>query len=104
MRSGSNKLQKFLRQSSPTRIIVISFLCVIAIGTILLMLPFSSKSGRFTNPVNALFTATSTTCVTGLSVYDTYSYWSDFGQVVILLLIQCGGLSFSTFAFFKKPG
>ncbi len=98
MRSGSNKLQKFLRQSSPTRVIVISFLCVIAIGTLLLMLPFSSRSGSFTNPVNALFTATSTTCVTGLAVYDTYSYWSDFGQAVILLLIQIGGLGFSTFA------
>ncbi|MBO5252750.1 MAG: hypothetical protein J6C51_02280 [Clostridia bacterium] len=98
MRSGSNKLQKFLRQSSPTRIIVISFLCVITIGTVLLTLPFSSRSGSFTNPVNALFTATSATCVTGLSVYDTYGYWSDFGQAVILLLIQIGGLGFSTFA------
>lgn len=98
MRSGSNKLQKFLRQSSPTRVIVISFLCVITIGTVLLTLPFSSRSGSFTNPVNALFTATSTTCVTGLSVYDTYGYWSDFGQAVILLLIQIGGLGFSTFA------
>jgi len=98
MRSGSNKLQKFLRQSSPTRIIVISFLCVITIGTVLLTLPFSSRSGSFTNPVNALFTATSATCVTGLSVYDTYGYWSDFGQAVILFLIQIGGLGFSTFA------
>ena len=98
MRSGSNKIQKLLRQSSPTRIIVLSFLCVIAVGTLLLTLPFSSRSGNFTNPVNALFTATSTTCVTGLAVYDTYSYWSDFGQAVILVLIQCGGLGFSTFA------
>lgn len=97
MRSQSNKVQKFLRQSSPTRVIAVSFLCVIAIGTVLLMLPFSSRSGHFTNPVDALFTATSATCVTGLSVYDTYSYWSEFGQVIILLLIQCGGLGFSTF-------
>ena len=92
-----NKLQKFLRQSSPTRIIAVSFVCVILVGTILLILPFSSRAGRFTDPVNALFTATSATCVTGLSVYDTYSYWSEFGQAVILLLIQCGGLGLSTF-------
>lgn len=98
MRSKSNKVREFFRQSSPTRVIALSFLCVIAIGTVLLTLPFSSRSGQFTNPVNALFTATSTTCVTGLSVYDTYSYWSDFGQAVILALIQCGGLGFSTFA------
>lgn len=98
MKPRENKLQKFLRQSSPARIIVTSFLCVIVIGTVLLMLPFSSRAGKFTNPVNALFTATSTTCVTGLAVYDTYSYWSPFGQAVLLLLIQCGGLGLSTFA------
>ena len=98
MKPRENKLQKFLRQSSPARIIVTSFLCVIVIGTVLLMLPFSSRAGKFTNPMNALFTATSTTCVTGLAVYDTYSYWSPFGQAVLLLLIQCGGLGLSTFA------
>lgn len=98
MHPRENKLQKFLRQSSPTRIIVVSFVCVILIGTVLLILPFSSREGRFTNPVNALFTATSATCVTGLAVYDTYTYWSEFGQAVILLLIQCGGLGLSTFA------
>lgn len=93
-----NKLQKFLRQSSPARIIAVSFICVILIGTVLLILPFSSREGRFTNPVDALFTATSTTCVTGLAVYDTYGYWSPFGQAVLLILIQCGGLGLSTFA------
>lgn len=93
-----NKLQKFLRQSSPTRIIVVSFVCLILLGTVLLILPFSSRDGVFTDPVNALFTATSATCVTGLSVYDTYGYWSPFGQAVILVLIQCGGLGLSTFA------
>ena len=98
MKPRENKLQRFLRQSSPARIIVVSFLCVVVIGTVLLMLPFSSRTGKFTNPVNALFTATSTTCVTGLAVYDTYSYWSPFGQAVLLLLIQCGGLGLSTFA------
>jgi len=93
-----NKLQKFLRQSSPTRIIVVSFVCMILLGTVLLILPVSSREGQFTDPVNALFTATSATCVTGLSVYDSYSYWSPFGQAVLLVLIQCGGLGLSTFA------
>ena len=98
MNRETTKLQKFLRQSSPTRIIVVSFILVVFIGTVLLVLPFSSRDGVFTNPVNALFTATSATCVTGLSVYDTYNYWSPFGQGVILVLIQCGGLGLSTFA------
>lgn len=60
----------------------------------MLTLPFSSKSGEATPFFDALFTATSATCVTGLSVYDTYAHWSVFGQVVILLLIQTGGLGF----------
>lgn len=98
MNPNQNRFQKFIRKSSPTRIIVVSFVCLIFIGTTLLTLPVSSKSGQFTDPVNALFTATSATCVTGLSVYDTTSYWSEFGQVVILVLIQCGGLGLATFA------
>ena len=52
------------------------------------MLPFSSKAGHVTGPLEALFTATSATCVTGLVVFDTYVYWSVFGQIVILTLIQ----------------
>ena len=64
----------------------------------LLTLPISAKSGRFTNPVDALFTATSATCVTGLSVYDTFMHWSYFGQGVLLVLIQCGGLGLAAFA------
>jgi trk system potassium uptake protein TrkH len=60
------------------------------------MLPFSSRSGRFTDPLTALFTATSATCVTGLVVVDTGTYWSLFGQIVILLLIQLGGISYMT--------
>ena len=77
---------------------VVSFVILIFIGTVLLTLPISAKSGRFTNPVDALFTATSAACVTGLSVYDTFIHWSYFGQGVLLVLIQCGGLGLAAFA------
>ena len=73
---------------------------VILIGTVLLMLPISSRGGQFTSFNDALFTATSATCVTGLVVHDTYLYWSPFGQIVILALIQIGGLGLVTFATF----
>lgn len=62
------------------------------------MLPISSRAGVFTDPITAIFTATSATCVTGLVIYDTYTYWSAFGQIVLLMLIQVGGLGFMTFA------
>lgn len=75
-----------------TQLIVIGFFAVIIIGALLLSLPVSSDSGKPTCFVDALFTATTSVCVTGLVVVDTYSHWSFFGQVVILLLIQCGGL------------
>lgn len=73
------------------------FALIILIGAALLTLPISSKSGTFTAPLDALFTATSATAVTGLIVYDTYEHWSAFGQCVILGLIQIGGLGFMTF-------
>lgn len=79
----------------PVRVIVISFLFLILAGTLLLMLPVASRTGRF-RPIDALFTATSATCVTGLVVGDTYTLWSPFGQGVILALIQLGGLGLST--------
>lgn len=82
---------------APVRVIVISFVLLILVGMFLLMLPVSSKTGE-THPLDALFTATSATCVTGLAVVDTYGHWSIFGQAVILLLIQLGGLGLSTFA------
>jgi len=84
------------RETNPWRFIVLSFLLIILTGTFFLMLPVSSRSGRFTDPVTALFTATSATCVTGLVVVDTGTYWSLFGQIVILLLIQLGGISYMT--------
>ncbi len=87
---------------APARMIVYSFAAIILIGTLLLMLPFSSRSGAVTPLWNALFTATSATCVTGLVIYDTYTHFSPFGQAVILCLIQVGGLGLVTFtAFFN---
>ena len=97
------------KQPNPAAVISISFLAIIIIGTLLLMMPFSSASHRFTSPLTALFTATSATCVTGLVVVDTGSYWSVFGQIIILLMIQLGGLGLVTFTSFfnflirKKP-
>lgn len=86
-----------LKTTPPVRLIVVSFLLLILLGTILLTLPVSSKSG-WSNPLDAFFTSTSATCVTGLSVVDTYGHWSVFGQGVIIALIQLGGLGLSTFA------
>lgn len=81
---------------SHSRIMLLGFLVVIVVGTVLLSLPISSKSGEWTNPLSALFTATSATCVTGLVVVDTYRYWNIFGQIIILIMIQIGGLGFIT--------
>ena len=80
---------------SPTRLIAFGFLMVILVGALLLMLPVSSK-GAPVSFLDALFTATSATCVTGLVVLDTFTSWTGFGQVVILLLIQIGGLGLMT--------
>lgn len=88
------------KTARPAAMIVLSFAIVIAIGSLLLMLPISSRDGVFTDPVSAVFTATSATCVNGLSVVDTGSYWSVFGQVLILLMIQIGGLGFVTLVSF----
>lgn len=86
------------RRPEPTRYIVVGFLLIILLGSIFLSLPMSSRNGTHTPFLNALFTSTSATCVTGLVVYDTYTHWSVFGQTVILLLIQIGGLGFMTVA------
>lgn len=89
-------MSRWLSKVSYTRIIALSFFLVILTGSILLMLPISSVTGEWTPFYNALFTATSATCVTGLVVYDTATYWSIFGQIVILIMIQVGGLGFMT--------
>ncbi|MBQ8552357.1 MAG: Trk family potassium uptake protein [Clostridia bacterium] len=86
------------RRLSPTQVILFGFIALILIGTLLLTLPISSADGSFTSPKNALFTATSATCVTGLIVEDTGTHWSLFGQIVIICLIQIGGLGFMTMA------
>lgn len=80
------------------QLIIMGFAGVILLGTVLLMLPFSSAEKVITPFHEALFTATSAVCVTGLVVKDSGSYWSVFGQTVILALIQIGGLGVVTVA------
>ena len=87
-----------LKRLSATKIFAIVYFLIIIIGGVLLTLPVSSRTGSATNFLDACFTATSATCVTGLSVFNTYEYWSLFGQIVILCLIQIGGVGFMTFA------
>ena len=84
----------------PAQIILLGFIALIAAGTLLLMLPFATRSGEHTSILDALFTATSASCVTGLVMADTVSHWTVFGQVVILLLIQIGGMGVITIAIF----
>lgn len=85
-----------IRKISPLKIILFGFIILIFIGTILLCLPISSRSGQTTPFLTSSFTATSAVCVTGLIKVDTYNYWSPFGQAVILGLIQVGGIGFMT--------
>ncbi len=95
------KLKEKLKNMSPTRMIVLSFLLLILLGALLLSLPFATKvpAPSFIDRLqDGLFTATSATCVTGLVLADTYQHWTPFGQAVIIILIQCGGLGIATFA------
>jgi len=95
---------------SPTQIIAIAFAAIILLGTALLSLPIASRSGQSNGILTALFTATSSTCVTGLILGDTWTLWSGFGQAVILCMIEIGGLGFMSaaslvvFALRKKIG
>lgn len=86
------------RGLTTTQIIAFGFLSAILIGMGLLMLPISSADGTWTNPLDALFSATTSVCVTGLTTLSTANHWSMFGQVVILILIQFGGLGIVTFS------
>lgn len=86
---------KIVAKKSTTRTIAFGFALIILAGTLLLTLPGATRSGRG-NLLNSLFTATSATCVTGLAVVDTYQNWTLFGQLVILGMIQVGGLGFMT--------
>ena len=110
-----NKLYRFLVRKSPLRLspvqtIAITFAVIILAGTLLLSLPAASRSGSSCGALPALFTATSATCVTGLVLFDTWTQWSGFGQIVILCLIELGGLGFMSaasmvvFLFRKKVG
>ena len=110
-KEGNMMIPRFRKAPNPrrraysiSRIMAFTFLAIILLGALLLQLPFSSRDGRPAGPVKALFTATSATCVTGLVLADTWSQWSNFGQAVILLMIEIGGLGFmsaASLAFFS---
>ena len=87
---------KIRRPPSPAVVLLVGFTVLIAIGTVLLALPISTATGSAPDLLTALFTATSAVCVTGLVVVDTATYWSPFGQAVILALVQIGGFGFMT--------
>ena len=89
-------LHRVENKMTQAQIIALGYFLVIATGTLLLMLPISSRSGRCTDLLTSLFTATSATCVTGLVVVDTSLHWSVFGKTIILVMIQIGGLGFVT--------
>ena len=89
-------MRKMKLSLSTTHIIMLSFLCVILLGSFLLALPISAAEGASVPYLDALFTATTATCVTGLVTVPTVSTWSLFGQAVILVLIQIGGLGVVT--------
>lgn len=104
MGGHNHKKRKWM---TATRLIVLGFLLIIFVGAALLMLPFARKDGVQLSFIDALFTATSATCVTGLSVANTFSTFSVFGQIVLLLLIQLGGIGFMSltsfvYLFFSK--
>lgn len=95
------------KKISIAKFLTLGYLITIFVGTLLLMLPIATKTLEPTSFIDSIFTATSATCVTGLIPFDTFTHWSIFGQVVILLLIQIGGLGFMTivtliFLLFKK--
>jgi trk system potassium uptake protein TrkH len=100
----ARKIFKPRRVYSIGRIMAFSFLAIILCGTLLLCLPFSSRDGHSAGLIKPLFTATSATCVTGLVLADTWSQWSSFGQAIILVMIELGGLGFmsaASLAFFS---
>lgn len=91
-------MKKIANKITPFQRIILGFLGVILVGSLLLMLPFATSAGKGASFFDALFTSTSAACVTGLIVHDTATYWSLFGQIVILILIQIGGLGVITIA------
>ena len=89
-------INNWLLMLSPYQVLVFSFLGLILVGAFLLMLPIASNDGSSLSFIDALFTATSAVCVTGLIVVDTGQYFSIFGQLVIIMLIQIGGFGVMT--------
>lgn len=106
----SKKAKRRPVKLSPMQIIALTFGGIILLGTLLLSLPVASRDGQAVSVLDALFTATSATCVTGLVRFDTWSQWSGFGQIVILCMIEIGGLGFMSaaslviFLFRRKVG
>ena len=85
-------MQSIRHKLRPIQFIALGYMLTILIGTLFLILPISSKDGKMTNFLDAMFIATSATCVTGLSVFDTFAEWCFFGKLIILFLIEIGGL------------
>ena len=94
--TSKNQVQQYMQQN-PYRLLALSFFATMTIGTILLMLPISHAQGHSTTLVDAAFTAVSCVSVTGLSTVDTYHHWSLFGKIVMVILIQLGGLGIVSF-------
>lgn len=103
-------IKKKVKQPNPARTLTLSLLAVILVGTLLLCLPCSSKSGEWTNFVDSFFTATSATSTTGITVVETFTHWNFFGQMVLLFMMQIGGLglviilTFFNYALGRKMG
>lgn len=103
-------IAKKAKQPNPARTLTLSLLAVILVGTVLLWLPISSKSGEWTDFIDCFFTAASATTTTGIAVVETFSHWNFFGQWVLLLMTQIGGLglviilTFFNFALGRKMG
>lgn len=91
-------MKRIKKKLNICQIIALVFALVILFGALLLMLPIASRDGKSCGPLTALFTSTSATCVTGLSLADTWTQWSAFGQVTILALIETGGMGFMSIA------
>ena len=98
MKTMLKKLLSIINSIKPAQVMVIGFGALILLGGFMLNLPIASKNGESIGFLNALFTSTSAVCVTGLVVVDTGTYWSEFGQFIIITLIQTGGLGFMTIA------
>ena len=94
-----SRLKSFFKMT-PTKYILISFAAIILVGAFLLCLPISNTDGKWLPFVDSLFTSTSAVCVTGLAVFDVAAEFTLFGQIIVLLLIQVGGLGFVTLTTF----